>query len=150
MSKRSLSFVCQNCGAAASRWQGKCEACGEWNTLSEEGADRPSGPGRKPGRGRLFKLEPLAGEAHDAPRLASGVAELDRVTGGGFVRGSVLLLGGDPGIGKSTLLVQAAAALGVPDWGGGDITKTIDGYRFQVLWKVAGHYNHVHVGVRKV
>ena len=111
MSKRNPTFVCQNCGAAFSRWQGKCEACGEWNTLSEEGADRPAGPGRKPGRGRLFALEPLAGEAHDAPRLPSGVAELDRVTGGGFVRGSVLLVGGDPGIGKSTLLIQAAAAL---------------------------------------
>ena len=49
MSKRNLTFVCQNCGAAFSRWQGKCEACGEWNTLSEEGAERPAGPGRKPG-----------------------------------------------------------------------------------------------------
>jgi len=111
MSKRSLTFVCQNCGAAFSRWQGKCEACAEWNTLSEEGAERPSGPGRKPGKGRLFALEALTGEAHDAPRLVSGIAEFDRVTGGGFVRGSVLLVGGDPGIGKSTLLVQAAAAL---------------------------------------
>jgi DNA repair protein RadA/Sms len=111
MSKRSLSFICQNCGAAHTRWQGKCEACGEWNSLAEEGAERPSGPGRKPGKGRLFKLEPLTGEAHDAPRLASGVAELDRVTGGGFVRGSVLLMAGDPGIGKSTLLIQATAAL---------------------------------------
>jgi DNA repair protein RadA/Sms len=111
MSKRNLTFVCQNCGAAFSRWQGKCEACGEWNSLSEEGAERPSGPGRRPGRGRLFALEALAGEAHDAPRLPSGIAELDRVTGGGFVRGSVLLVGGDPGIGKSTLLIQAAAAL---------------------------------------
>jgi DNA repair protein RadA/Sms len=111
MSRRSLSFICQNCGAAAPRWQGKCEACGEWNSLVEEGAERPAGPGRKPGKGRLFALEPLAGEAHDAPRLPSGVAELDRVTGGGFVRGSVLLMAGDPGIGKSTLLIQAAAAL---------------------------------------
>jgi len=111
MSKRGLSFVCQNCGAAASRWQGKCEACGEWNTLVQEGAERPAGPGRKPGKGRLFALEALAGEAHDAPRLPSGVAELDRVTGGGFVRGSVLLMAGDPGIGKSTLLIQAAAAM---------------------------------------
>jgi DNA repair protein RadA/Sms len=112
MSRRSLSFICQNCGAAASRWQGKCEACGEWNTLVEEGAAASArGPGRKPGKGRLFALEPLAGVAHEAPRLPSGVAELDRVTGGGFVRGSVLLMAGDPGIGKSTLLIQAAAAL---------------------------------------
>ncbi len=111
MSKRSLSFVCQNCGAAFSRWQGKCEACGEWNTLSEEGAERQAGPGRAPRKGRPFALEPLAGEAHDAPRLPSGIAEFDRVTGGGFVRGSVLLVGGDPGIGKSTLLIQAAGAL---------------------------------------
>jgi DNA repair protein RadA/Sms len=111
MSKRGLSFVCQNCGAAASRWQGKCEACGEWNTLSEEGAEQPAGPGRKPAKGRLFALEPLTGEAHEAPRLPTGLAELDRVTGGGLVRGSVLLMAGDPGIGKSTLLIQAAAAM---------------------------------------
>src|SRR5215468_2551584 len=111
MSRRTLSFVCQNCGGAFSRWQGKCEACGEWNTLSEEGAERVTGPGRKPAKGRLFALEPLAGDAQDAPRLPSGIAELDRVTGGGFVRGSVLLVGGDPGIGKSTLLIQTAAAL---------------------------------------
>jgi DNA repair protein RadA/Sms len=111
MSKRSLSFICQNCGAASHRWQGKCEACGEWNSLAEEGADRPAGPGRKPPKGRLFALEGLQGEARDAPRLACGVAELDRVTGGGFVRGSVLLMAGDPGIGKSTLLIQATAAM---------------------------------------
>src|SRR5712691_13101014 len=111
MSKRSLSFICQNCGAAAPRWQGKCEACGEWNTLVQEGAERPAGPGRKPGKGRLFALEPLTGEAHEAPRLPSGIAEFDRVTGGGLVRGSVLLVGGDPGIGKSTLLIEAAATL---------------------------------------
>ena len=111
MSKRSLSFICQNCGATHNRWQGKCEGCGEWNTLAEEGAERPAGPGRRPGKGRLFKLEALAGEAHDAPRLACGIAELDRVTGGGFVRGSVILMAGDPGIGKSTLLIQTAAAL---------------------------------------
>ena len=74
-------------------------------------AARPAGPGRSARKGRVFALEPLAGETQDAPRLASGIAELDRVTGGGFVRGSVLLIGGDPGIGKSTLLIQAAAAL---------------------------------------
>ncbi len=114
MARRALTFVCQNCGAVSGRWQGKCDACGEWNTIAEENAAaeaRLAGPGRPPRKGRPFALEPLAGEAHDAPRLPSGIAEFDRVTGGGFVRGSVLLVGGDPGIGKSTLLIQAAASL---------------------------------------
>ena len=112
MARRDASFVCQNCGAVYGRWQGKCEACGEWNTIAEENAAvRPHGPGRPARKGRLFALEPLAGAADAAPRLSSGLAEFDRVTGGGFVRGSVLLVGGDPGIGKSTLLIQVAAAL---------------------------------------
>ena len=113
MSKRHPTFVCQNCGAAYGRWQGKCEACGEWNTLvrGRRRRRRRPAPAASPRKGRLFALEPLAGDAHEAPRLPSGIAEFDRVTGGGFVRGSVLLLGGDPGIGKSTLLIQAAAAL---------------------------------------
>src|SRR5689334_20374466 len=114
MARRGPTFICQNCGAVTGRWQGKCESCGEWNTIVEESAAadaRLAGPGRPPRKGRPFALEPLAGETHDAPRLPSGIAELDRVTGGGFVRGSVLLVGGDPGIGKSTLLIQAAAAL---------------------------------------
>jgi DNA repair protein RadA/Sms len=111
MARRTLSFVCQNCGAVYGRWQGKCEACGEWNTIAEEGGAANAAPGRAARKGRPFALEPLAGAAHEAPRLASGLAELDRVTGGGFVRGSVLLVGGDPGIGKSTLLIQAAAEL---------------------------------------
>ena len=114
MARRGPTFVCQNCGAITGRWQGKCESCGEWNTIVEESAAadaRLSGPGRPARKGRPFALEPLAGETHDAPRLPSGIAELDRVTGGGFVRGSVLLVGGDPGIGKSTLLIQVAAAL---------------------------------------
>src|SRR6516225_2028149 len=114
MARRPLTFVCQNCGAVYGRWQGKCESCGEWNTISEEGggaAQPAAGPGRPARKGRKFALEPLAGEAHEAPRLASGIAEFDRVTGGGLVRGSVLLVGGDPGIGKSTLLIQAAASL---------------------------------------
>ena len=110
MARRETSFICQNCGAAYGRWQGKCDACGEWNTIAEESSALQV-PGRTPRKGRLFALEPLAGAAQDAPRLASGLVEFDRVTGGGFVRGSVLLLGGDPGIGKSTLLIQVAAAL---------------------------------------
>src|SRR5258707_3598303 len=109
MARRETSFVCQNCGAAYSRWQGKCDACGEWNTIAEESSASPQS--RIPRKGRLFALEPLAGTDQEAPRLAAGLAEFDRVTGGGFVRGSVLLLGGDPGIGKSTLLIQVAAAL---------------------------------------
>src|SRR5712672_1495790 len=115
MARRGPSFVCQNCGAVSNRWQGKCESCGEWNTIVEEGAAadaRMAGPGKPPRKGRPFALQPLTGETHEAPRLPSGLPELDRVTGGGFVRGSVLLVGGDPGIGKSTLLIQTAAALG--------------------------------------
>src|SRR5437899_1272253 len=111
MARRETTFVCQNCGAAYGRWQGKCDACGEWNTISEESSARSQLPGRAPRKGRLFALEPLAGAGRDAPRLASGLAEFDRVTGGGFVKGSVLLVGGDPGIGKSTLLIQVAAAI---------------------------------------
>ena len=109
MARRSTAFVCQNCGAVTGRWQGKCEACGEWNTIAaESAAPAAQHAGRK---GRVFALEPLSGLSQEAPRLLSGIAELDRVTGGGFVKGSVLLVGGDPGIGKSTLLIQAAAAL---------------------------------------
>src|SRR6187399_3410560 len=114
MAKSTLSFVCQNCGAACNRWQGKCESCGEWNTLAEEdttGATSMPVSIRSKRRGRTFALESLTGKSQDAPRLSSGMVELDRVTGGGFVRGSVLLVGGDPGIGKSTLLIQATAAL---------------------------------------
>jgi DNA repair protein RadA/Sms len=111
MVARAQRFVCQSCGASAARWSGRCDACGAWNTLAEEGAAAPSRAARK---GRLFVIEPLKGEALEAPRLASGVGEFDRVTGGGLVRGSVLLLGGDPGIGKSTLLLEVAAAFTGP------------------------------------
>jgi DNA repair protein RadA/Sms len=110
MARRSTAFVCQNCGAVTGRWQGKCEACGEWNTIAAE-STAPAAPQGGRHHRRVFALEPLAGVSQEAPRLLSGIAELDRVTGGGFVKGSVLLLGGDPGIGKSTLLIQAAAAL---------------------------------------
>ncbi|MFL6797858.1 MAG: DNA repair protein RadA [Xanthobacteraceae bacterium] len=113
MARREASFICQNCGAVHARWQGKCEACGEWNTIAEENSAtaRPLMPGRPPRKGRPFPLEALAGATNDAPRLPCGIAEFDRVTGGGFVAGSVLLLAGDPGIGKSTLLIQIAAAV---------------------------------------
>jgi DNA repair protein RadA/Sms len=107
MAARAKTFVCQNCGAATARWSGRCDACGEWNSIAEEGV---AAPGRGSRKGRLFVIEPLKGEPLHTPRLAAGIDEFDRVTGGGLVRGSVLLLGGDPGIGKSTLLIEVAAA----------------------------------------
>lgn len=113
MAKSRTQFICQNCGTVYARWSGKCDACGEWNTIVEENptAGIGGGPNRKLRKGRPVALVPLSGESEDAPRIVSRVGELDRVTGGGIVRGSALLLGGDPGIGKSTLLMQAAAAL---------------------------------------
>ena len=114
MAKPHTSFVCQNCGAVTQRWQGRCDACGEWNTITEESA--ASGIGAQAARGarkgRIFDLAGLLDKNRpEAPRIMTGISELDRVTGGGFVPGSVLLLGGEPGIGKSTLLIQACAAL---------------------------------------
>lgn len=112
MAKRS-TFICQSCGALSNRWQGKCEACEAWNSIVEEGTT--SGIGAQAAglakKGKIFALEGLDGEDRPAPRIICGIAELDRVTGGGFVAGSVLLIGGEPGIGKSTLLIQASAAL---------------------------------------
>lgn len=114
MAKTKLTFICQACGAVYTRWQGKCESCGEWNTIVEENASGGIGGGPQRGsrrKGRPSALLPLSGEIEEAPRIVSGIAELDRATGGGIVRGSAILIGGDPGIGKSTLLMQAAAAL---------------------------------------
>lgn len=108
------SFVCQNCGATATRWAGKCIACGDWNTLVEE-TDAAPAPGSgldRASRGRVVVLETLLGESEEAPRIPTGMPELDRVTGGGLVPGSALLIGGEPGIGKSTLLLQLAASIG--------------------------------------
>ncbi|MCQ0990438.1 DNA repair protein RadA [Jiella marina] len=114
MAKPKLSFICQACGAVYTRWQGKCDACGEWNTIVEENSSGGIGGGPQRGskrKGRPSALLPLSGEIEEAPRVVTGIAELDRATGGGIVRGSAILIGGDPGIGKSTLLMQAAAAL---------------------------------------
>lgn len=116
MAKRSTVYVCQTCGAATAKWVGKCESCGAWNAIVEEtvsaGLNGVVGQkGRPMRKGRVVPLVALSGAVDSAPRVSTGIAELDRVTGGGFVRGSALLVGGDPGIGKSTLLIQAAATL---------------------------------------
>jgi DNA repair protein RadA/Sms len=113
MAKLRTSFVCQNCGAVSPRWQGRCDACGAWNSFAEEGLATGIGAQAAIGsaKGRVFALADLDAETEPMPRLTSGIAEFDRVTGGGFVPGSVLLLGGEPGIGKSTLLIQVCAAL---------------------------------------
>jgi DNA repair protein RadA/Sms len=113
MAKARTQFICQNCGTVHTRWSGKCDGCGEWNTIVEEDpmGGIGSGPGKVPKKGRPVALTALSGEIEEAPRIYTGIAELDRATGGGFVRGSAVLIGGDPGIGKSTLLMQAAAAL---------------------------------------
>jgi DNA repair protein RadA/Sms len=108
MAKSSPTFVCQTCGATTPKWSGKCEACNGWNTITEEGAAPPIGSsaGRRV-KGRKFALEDLKTEDAPPPRRITGIAEFDRVTGGGLVPGSALLVGGDPGIGKSTILLQA-------------------------------------------
>lgn len=114
MAKEKKNYVCQSCGAVSSKWSGKCEACGEWNSISEEivAAAIPKGmSGAR--RGHALELVDLKGQSHEKiPRRQAGIAEFDRVTGGGLVPGSALLIGGDPGIGKSTLLLQVVCALG--------------------------------------
>ncbi|WP_104069797.1 DNA repair protein RadA [Albidovulum inexpectatum] len=108
----SSSFVCNDCGAVHKKWAGRCDACGAWNSIVEE-APLSAGPrtaGLGAGRGRRIALSSLSSAEEPPPRTMSGLPELDRVLGGGLVAASATLVGGDPGIGKSTLLLQAAAA----------------------------------------
>ena len=108
---KTASFTCTACGAVHSKWSGRCDACGEWNTIIEE-APLSAGPASKSlgtKRGNAIALSDLSTAEAPPPRTHSGIAELDRVLGGGLVPGSATLVGGDPGIGKSTLLLQAAA-----------------------------------------
>jgi DNA repair protein RadA/Sms len=113
MAKSKEVFVCQNCGTSSPKWQGQCAGCGEWNTLLAELS--AANPRKTAGPSKTAKAavsSSLAAEASlEQPRLTTGSSELDRVLGGGLVPGSVTLIGGDPGIGKSTLMLQAAAAL---------------------------------------
>ena len=114
MAKLKEVFVCQSCGTASPKWQGQCAGCGEWNTLAAEVA-APTSRHASPVLARVGRADVSSSLAAHAvvaePRLATGSGELDRVLGGGLVAGSVTLIGGDPGIGKSTLMLQAAAAL---------------------------------------
>lgn len=112
MPKMKSAYVCANCGAQSPRWQGQCPQCREWNTLAETVIARGAAPRRASmagGEANMQKLSAL--EAREEPRIPSRNDEFDRVLGGGFVPGGVVLIGGDPGIGKSTLLLQVLCGL---------------------------------------
>ena len=111
MAKSAPQFTCTACGASHPKWAGRCDACGAWNSIVEE-APLAAGPGPRAlaAKGRAIPLGSLAAAEPPPPRTLSGLDEFDRVLGGGLVPASAILVGGDPGIGKSTLLLQAAAA----------------------------------------
>ena len=116
MAKRKTAYVCTECGADHAKWQGQCSACGAWNTLSEFVTDPAMPASRSAERsgfaGQLSEVRRLDQiELSEAPRIASGISELDRVLGGGFVPGAAILIGGHPGAGKSTLLLQVMCGL---------------------------------------
>ncbi len=108
MARAQPQFSCTACGAVHRKWSGRCDACGAWNSIVEE-APLAAGP-RAVGKGRSLTLTTLQAEEAPPPRATSGIDEFDRVLGGGLVAASAILVGGDPGIGKSTLLLQAVAA----------------------------------------
>lgn len=111
MPRSATQFVCQQCGAVHAKWAGRCDACGAWNALAEEAPAQTVPKGLGPKRGRRISFVGLRGKSESPPRRMTGIGEFDRVCGGGLVAGSALLVGGDPGIGKSTVLLQVAAAL---------------------------------------
>ncbi|MBQ4313589.1 MAG: DNA repair protein RadA, partial [Clostridia bacterium] len=114
LAKSKSVYVCEGCGYETGKWLGKCPSCGEWNTLVEvERADRPQVRSGALGGGAYSVPQKLSDiNTSDDPRYLTGMGELDRVLGGGIVKGSLVLLGGDPGIGKSTLLLQICEHLG--------------------------------------
>lgn len=113
MARAALEYVCNQCGNVTTKWSGKCESCGAWNSISEQAGSSapPVGRGAKKTKGKTVELSALSGEDKEPERGQTGISEFDRVLGGGLVPGSATLIGGDPGIGKSTLLLQAAAAV---------------------------------------
>lgn len=111
MAKAKSVYTCTECGAASPKWQGQCPGCNEWNTLVETVAEKASGH-RYQSLAPTARLQTLSDiEARESERIATGIGEFDRALGGGLVAGGVVLIGGDPGIGKSTLLLQALASL---------------------------------------
>ena len=107
-------FVCQSCGAEHRKWSGQCPDCGDWNSISEQVFEAPSA--RLGNKGKVLSTASITDISREqSPRRSTGIEELDRVLGGGLVPGSAVLIGGDPGIGKSTLLLQAAAKLAAGD-----------------------------------
>ncbi len=111
MVKSHSSFVCQSCGAVHPKWSGKCDACGAWNSIVEEAGAESTPKGLSGGKGKKIDWATLDDNAVDAKRATTGIGELDRVLGGGLVAGSAVLIGGDPGIGKSTLLLQTVVSV---------------------------------------
>ena len=108
--KLATVFVCNECGYESSKWLGKCPACNNWNTFVEEKAiQATTAKDRKKSQNEVVKLNTV--EKKETTRIKTGVEELDRVLGGGFVNGSLTLLGGEPGIGKSTLILQICNSL---------------------------------------
>ena len=114
MAKPKTRYMCQACGSEQSRWQGQCADCAEWNTLLQEAPEVSNIFAAKhnlQGGGRMVELVGLDHPVALPERIATGIAEFDRAIGGGIVPGSAMLVGGDPGIGKSTLLLQVCADL---------------------------------------
>jgi DNA repair protein RadA/Sms len=112
VAKTAEQFVCQSCGAVHGKWSGRCTACGEWNSITEEAGREAPPKGLGQGKGRVLDFRKLNQHGElEGPRTASGLGEFDRVCGGGLVPGSAVLIGGDPGIGKSTILLQVVARL---------------------------------------
>ncbi len=111
MSRNAVKYTCQECGASHAKWNGQCSECNAWNSLQQDSAAQATPKGMSTAKGRVIEFVGLTGQSARPPRLISDIKEFDRVCGGGLVAGSALLIGGDPGVGKSTLMLQVAAAL---------------------------------------
>ena len=111
--KKTTTYFCAECGSESPKWAGKCPVCGAWNCMVEQKAEKPKSNGKNPSAARLVKVYPITAlEEEEEIRFSTGMGELDRVLGGGAVKGSLVLVGGAPGIGKSTLMLQICQTLG--------------------------------------